>query len=204
MPKAWEGLYPNLHGDYIETSPATGTYNCAAFAVGDDQNWWDPLPPNTYFWPKGVVRNYSVEAYVAAFETRGFSRCQDSSLDPKLEKIAIYANQWGFFEHAARQLPDGRWTSKMAEDEDIIHDDLQSLTGEHAGTPVYFMSRERKRAASVAPSSHVPSDDDADLPATDANPTHLEDFTSLLRAAARRPEPKGRTIAQCDDRMLRR
>lgn len=62
MPKAWEQEFPQL-GKYDETSPVTGTYNCIAYAAGDDTVWWQPLPPNVYYWPRGIPKSYGLAAY---------------------------------------------------------------------------------------------------------------------------------------------
>jgi hypothetical protein len=44
-------------------------------------------------------------------------------------------------EHAARQLGTGRWTSKLGPDEDIEHDDVDALEGDHYGVVVRIMKR---------------------------------------------------------------
>ena len=61
------------------------------------------------------------------FAGEGFSLCDDDGLDPGYEKIAIYALV-GQFTHVARQLKDGRWTSKLGALEDITHPSLASLS----------------------------------------------------------------------------
>ncbi len=43
------------------------------------------------------------------------------------EKIAIYVDTDGVPTHAARQLPDGSWTSKLGDWEDIQHQTLEAL-----------------------------------------------------------------------------
>jgi hypothetical protein len=43
-------------------------------------------------------------------------------------KVALYESN-GFYTHAARQLPDGRWTSKLGKAEDIEHDDPHAVAG---------------------------------------------------------------------------
>jgi hypothetical protein len=148
MPKEWEALFPQLGGKYIESSKACPAYNCAAFAVADTENWWEPFPPSYYYWPiplpENLSNSYKVEEYVSAFRTSGYKVCADGSLEANIEKIAIYGNEWGMFEHAARQLSDGRWTSKIAEDEDIIHDSLDLLAGGDYGNPTVFMARPRR------------------------------------------------------------
>lgn len=66
-----------------------------------------------------------VELFLAA----GYELCGDGSLEDRYEKIAIYAKD-GEPTHAARQLGDGRWTSKLGKYEDIEHDSLDALYGE--------------------------------------------------------------------------
>ena len=59
----------------------------------------------------------------------GFAMCSDGSLEVGFEKIAIYSMSGGVaWDHVARQLPDGQWTSKLGELLDITHTDLESLT----------------------------------------------------------------------------
>lgn len=56
----------------------------------------------------------------------------DMSLEPGFEKIAIYAkNVAGKFEpkHAARQLDNGCWTSKLGQADDIEHLTADCITG---------------------------------------------------------------------------
>jgi hypothetical protein len=55
-------------------------------------------------------------------------------------KVAIYASG-GELTHAARQLPDGQWTSKLGDLEDIEHDTLEALKCEEYGKPVLIMRK---------------------------------------------------------------
>ncbi|MCG8587287.1 MAG: hypothetical protein MI757_21490 [Pirellulales bacterium] len=45
------------------------------------------------------------------------------------------------YTHAARQLPDGRWTSKLGKAEDIEHDSANDVAGGLYGEVVEFMKR---------------------------------------------------------------
>jgi hypothetical protein len=54
--------------------------------------------------------------------------------------IALFADKNDFPLHAARQLPSGRWTSKLGELEDIEHG-LRDLEGDAYGTVVLIMKR---------------------------------------------------------------
>lgn len=135
--------------DYEVTSERCSKYNCAAWAVGDADNWWEPVALARYFWPDGVpLGDHSIANYVRAYETAaGFEVCQDSSLEDGIEKIAIYAVN-GRFKHAARQLENGRWASKCGRGEDIEHRSPFELEGDGEnigyGPIAVFMQRRRR------------------------------------------------------------
>jgi hypothetical protein len=131
---------PYLHPQFCDgnVSPATSSYNCIAWAASETAAWWEPHPD--YYWPDGVLRAYSLPAYIAAFQTRGFQLCADASLEPGIEKIVLYEIN-GFPTHAARQLTSGSWTSKLGDFEDIQHADLVCLQGPLYGTARIYMKR---------------------------------------------------------------
>src|SRR5882762_1106477 len=124
---------PNLvPGSYRSASPCTRRYNCIAWAAGEDHLWWEPDQLKIYYWPPGVPRAYSVEAYIGAFATRRYEVCLDSALEIGYEKIALFAAitpVGPYPTHAARQLPTGSWTSKLGPCEDIEHDAVDSVNG---------------------------------------------------------------------------
>src|SRR5262249_38721988 len=62
------------------------------------------------------------------FATLGYVVWQDGSLEPVYEKVALFADDLDHPTHVARQLPSGRWTSKLGRAEDIEHD-LHELEG---------------------------------------------------------------------------
>jgi hypothetical protein len=66
--------------------------------------------------------------------------CEGDELEAGFEKIALFANNQGIPLHAARQLPSGRWTSKLGELEDIEHT-LRDLEGEEYGSVALVMKR---------------------------------------------------------------
>ena len=66
----------------------------------------------------------------------------NSTLEQGIEKIAIYADG-KVYEHAARQLANGKWTSKMGKGEVIEHDTPEDLVGPAYGQVVKFMQRKR-------------------------------------------------------------
>lgn len=112
--------FPRLKFEPFQVkSPRTVKYNCIAWAAGDERNvWW----PGGKYWPGGVVQDDSVPAFIAAFATCGYECCDSDGLEPDFDKVVLYVDeQRGRVTHAARQLPDGRWTSKLGPQWDINH-----------------------------------------------------------------------------------
>jgi len=141
-----EDNFPRLQGSgYRITSPAERRYNCIAWASRDMSDWWWPDLLGTAHWPLEVPRAVTLEAFQLAFATLGYVVCQDAEHEPGLEKIALYATSDGIPTHAARQLPNGGWTSKLGRMEDIEHG-LHDLEGTAYGAVALVM----KRAASSA------------------------------------------------------
>jgi hypothetical protein len=135
-----EDLFPGLRGQPYEIkSPRDKRYNCIAFAAGDTRNWWWPDAAAEDTWPAGVARVETVEAFRDAFATLGYVVCNDDQWEAGYEKIALFALV-GVPKHAARQLPNGRWTSKLGPREDIEHA-LHDLTGMRYGAVVLVMKR---------------------------------------------------------------
>jgi hypothetical protein len=135
-----EDVFPGLRSQAYQTkSPRDRRYNCIAFAAGDNRNWWWPDLAEEDTWPAGVARVATVEAFRDAFATLGYMVCNHDQLEPGFEKIALFALA-GVPKHAARQLPSGRWTSKLGRREDIEHA-LHDLTGMVYGAVVLVMKR---------------------------------------------------------------
>ncbi len=142
LPPDVEARFPGLADGFEETSPEDPTYNCIAHAAGDHEAWWQPGGGPYVYWPSRIPRNYSPEALVAAFKTLGYATCTSEDLEDGVEKVAIFVNQAQEFAHAARQLADGSWTSKIGRQEDIKHR-LRQLEGAEFGTVAVFMARRR-------------------------------------------------------------
>jgi hypothetical protein len=139
-----EKFFPRLEGaSYAITSPATPNYNCIGWAAGDDSRWWEPDTFELYFWPEAVPRRYTLQAYAEAFRREGFELCENATFEAGWEKVAIYTKEDGSPTHAARQLTNGDWTSKLGSAEDIRHADLDHLNGEHYGKPAIMLRRQR-------------------------------------------------------------
>lgn len=131
--------FPSLH--FVEfkiTSPETNRYNCIGWAAGDTRRWW--WPEHRRYWPPGVPREPTVEAFVQAFATLGYEPCDSDGVEEGVERVALYAYANGEPTHAARQLPSGRWTSKLGTWEDIEHT-LVGLEGARYGHVARILRR---------------------------------------------------------------
>ncbi len=132
--------FPRLTPDnHRVTSPETIDYNCAAWAAGDTQHWWQPgeywLPAD---WPED---DYGLGALEQAFLALGYVSCEmDATLEVGFLKVALYGSG-GTYTHAARQLPGGKWTSKLGKGEDIEHDAPEDVTGGVYGDVMGFMKK---------------------------------------------------------------
>ena len=87
-----------------------------------------------------MPREENIAAFIAAFGTQDFAPCDSAEIQAGLEKIALYA-QGSTPTHAARQLPDGWWTSKLGPNIDIEHANLDAVAGGVYGNPVVFLCR---------------------------------------------------------------
>jgi hypothetical protein len=140
LPPDLEAKFPGLVSGYTKTSDYDPHYNCIAHAAGESDVWWEPVQGR--YWPSRIRRDYSIEALQAAFQTRGYAVCASGDLESNMEKVALFMDAAGEYSHAARQLVDGSWTSKIGKNEDISHD-LRQLEGDEYGRIVAYMSRPR-------------------------------------------------------------
>jgi hypothetical protein len=123
------------------TSPASADYNCIAWSVENTERWWQPGA----YWPTGTRPNdYGLGILVEAFRSLGFKECNDGTLEDGYEKVALYGSAF-FYTHAARQLPNGKWTSKLGRSEDIEHDAPDDLAGGIYGELHQYMRRAIRR-----------------------------------------------------------
>ena len=141
----WQQQWPHLgETDFEETSPASNLYNCIAWAAGNTDRWWWPSDIN--YWPRRAPRAQTLEAFAEAYASLGFELCSNSSFEEGFEKVAIYANELGIPKHAARQLPNGHWTSKLGQGIDIEHLNLSCLEGGAYGSVALVLRRIRCEA----------------------------------------------------------
>lgn len=134
------GLFPHLDEEgYSETSAATLEYNCIAWAAGKTDDWWWPDAFGAYYWPEGLARIETIESSAHAFATIGYQPCNDGALEALHEKVALNARD-GKPTHAARQLPNGLWTSKRGGHIDISHT-LRGLEDSLYGRVAAYLKR---------------------------------------------------------------
>ena len=136
--------FPNLQaGNHRITSQPDISYNCFAWAIDYTDRWLDPIPPWGY-WPPHISPRLTLNNLTVIYEEHGYTRCDSGDAEAGYEKIAIYTDRRGIPTHAARQLQNGRWTSKLGQAEDIEHDDLQALDGPAYGTATRYLRRPRQ------------------------------------------------------------
>lgn len=130
--------FPNLTPvNHRVTSPATAAYNCIAWAAHDTARWWQP----GVYWPEPIDPfDCGLEVLRRAFRLLGYEDCPDGTLEAGYEKVALYGES-ALYTHAARQLPSGRWTSKLGACEDIEHDRPKDVADGVYGPVCGFMRR---------------------------------------------------------------
>lgn len=134
--------FPNLARGFRKTSDKTLNYNCLAWALGITSPWVTPLTGPGYYWPPGIVKEWSIAAAREVLSRDGYaSETTDRSLEPGWEKVAIYAAANGDLLHFARQLPSGAWTSKLGRQIDIEHVNLECLEGIEYGMVTLLLKR---------------------------------------------------------------
>ena len=132
--------FPYLNdNNYRVTSDTDSGYNCIAWAYGENRRWFWPMERR--YWPANVTREETVEAFIELFASIRYCRCDNQLFEPGYEKVAIYILD-GKPTHAARQLPTGKWTSKLGLNIDIEHDSPEAINGPKYGNVAIFMKRE--------------------------------------------------------------
>jgi hypothetical protein len=145
---AYRQAFPNLTDDnHKKTSEFCPTYNCIGYAAGT-RLWWQPKPlvGGKRYWPPGVPQEETLDAYIKAYEFKGYSVCQDGFLEEGYEKVALFTLN-GIPKHAALQLDEHCWTSKLGKSEDISHH-LRDIEGSVYGKVACFMKRPRMTSTS--------------------------------------------------------
>ena len=134
---------------------ATAEYNCVAWALHSQRHYIWPDKLEQFSWPIGMRRDDSPKGLLRLFEYVGFAVCAGGAREIGFEKIAIYA-KGGWSQHVARQLPNGKWTSKLGPAIDVEHSDPSVLTGPNYGEVVLHMRRKSDGRPPTLPKLHPP------------------------------------------------
>lgn len=137
---SWDEDFPRLNdANHRITSPASAEYNCIAWAAEDQDHWWQPGEYwNVPDWP---ADDFGLGALERAFLALGFTDCgMNADLEAGFVKVALYGGS-GMYTHAARQLANGNWTSKLGKGEDIEHDAPEDVAGGLYGEVAEIMKR---------------------------------------------------------------
>ena len=131
--------FPNLASEGFETvGQASELYNCIAYVAEDTSKWW--WPDGTNYWPPWATLDTKMESLKEALAGLGYEQCDDSDPEDGYQKVALYEIQ-GRFQHAAVQMSNGRWRSKMGQGPVVEHRNPESLSGGPYGNPKVFMRR---------------------------------------------------------------
>lgn len=135
--------FPNSQEEpFIITSLATGNYNCIAWVVGDTERFYWPSTEPYFYWHPNVSTEETIEAFVSFFQQYGYVICENSNLEKDFSKIALFAKD-NTPTHAALQLPNGLWTSKLGILEDVSHS-LYAISGGLYGDVTLVMKRTKQ------------------------------------------------------------
>jgi hypothetical protein len=104
------------------------------------------------YWPKHGEHVETATAFTRVFARMGYKRCRSEELEEGFEKIALYVSiratldgPAGTPTHMARQLLNGRWTSKLGDLQDIEHDSVRGVEGPAYGRLFCIMRRQRRK-----------------------------------------------------------
>lgn len=143
-------VFPKLSQDkdFKVTSKDTPVYNCIAWAYKIDNRW---MWPNTgeylfldgvHYWPSDEILDCDVSNFIEAFKLKGYECCENSDFESGYRKIALYVKpNTTECTHAARELSNGCWTSKLGRSNDIQHGTPETIENDEYGKVHCFMKR---------------------------------------------------------------
>lgn len=139
------GWFPGLVIDpnFLITSDCTPAYNCIGWALGMNDVWVGLNHPINYawtWWPEEVPCNEDKETLISLFEYFGFTVCDNDSVEPDYDKVALYANEEGWT-HAAKIIGDNVLHSKIGTAWDIHHSGGDTFANTEYGGIYAYMKR---------------------------------------------------------------
>lgn len=141
--------FPSLLQDpaFRITSPDTRDYNCIAWALGYKNKWIWPmekaLREEDMLWSNDIEISERTEVFLQFFLSHGYRLRDNDDNDDNVngcDIIALYELD-GKVTHAARQLKNGLWTSKLGPWHDIQHSTPHSLEGDIYGKVKYILKK---------------------------------------------------------------
>jgi hypothetical protein len=140
LPPLMLNAFPDLEFDHpVVTHPADPDYNCVAWAVGVTTDRWWPNESDAE-WPPDVADELTLATMIATLGTFGYVPCDTGVAETGFEKAAVYA-KGGVPTHVAKQLPGGRWSSKLGKDCVVSHATPAGLEGAVYGQVVAYLRR---------------------------------------------------------------
>lgn len=135
--------WPSLNDEDFEfKSHFNPFYNCLAWAI----NVNTIFVTMNYFQKKhGLDINnldHSVNGYAKILEEfYNYLSCENGEYEKGFEKILLYGDNNNLWTHAARQIKEEMWVSKLGSCENIEHKNIECLNGNTYGEPKIFMKK---------------------------------------------------------------
>ena len=142
--------FPGLKADpnFKVTSSVDSNYNCIAWASLRSDVWFEAAPGVpficdgvSYDWPFGAINDPSIDGLIDLFVKQGYEQCDGWEQEKNFRKVALYWDGILNYTHAARQLRDGFWTSKLGTSFDIQHGNPFYIEGPLYGKVHSFMRK---------------------------------------------------------------
>lgn len=143
-------IFPKLSHDkdLKITSKSDPSYNCIAWAYNINNRW---MWPNTgeytfldgvHFWPSSEIMDSNVQNFIDAFKQIGYELCEKPDFESDYRRIALYVVPGTTAcTHAARQLRNGMWTSKLGMYCDIQHGTPETIENNEYGKVYCIMKK---------------------------------------------------------------
>ncbi len=134
--------FPRLGEEYEVLAPASSAYNCIGWSVGNTTSW---------VWPTQAGQVPRLADFDALYASHGFRRVAglDYRRSPGLDKVVLYAMRRPdgsiALTHAALQLRDGSWSSKLGSLPLVRHLHPDDVAGPSYGVPYVLYVRNRVR-----------------------------------------------------------
>ena len=113
--------------------------NCHGHAIGVNK-WVCPSINPVGWWPSGVDRDYSVSGWGNMLSHYGWRSVDSSRVERGWEKLAVFTTNH-VVSHSCKQLPNGRWESKLGESVILSNHTLEGISDGPYGVPAGFFRR---------------------------------------------------------------